>query len=62
MGMRERRRELGLTQVDLAGRLGISQSAVAQFEKYVPKRQETRDKIAAALETTAAELFDEAET
>jgi len=43
------REHLGLTQVDLAQRLGISQSAYAQQENSTRLRKESREKIATAL-------------
>ena len=43
------REHLGLTQSEVARRLGISQSAYAQQEAKEPVRKSTRDKIAKAL-------------
>jgi len=43
------REHLGLTQSEVARRLGISQSAYAQQEAKEPIRKSTRDKIAKAL-------------
>ena len=43
------RRHLGLTQTDVAERIGISQSAYAQQESASKPRKATREKIAAAL-------------
>lgn len=43
------REHLGLTQSDVAGRLGISQSAYAQQEAKGNLRKITREKIAEAL-------------
>jgi DNA-binding XRE family transcriptional regulator len=43
------REHLGLTQADVAGRIGISQSAYAQQESAPKNRKATREKIAAAL-------------
>lgn len=43
------RRHLDLTQAEVAGRLGISQSAYAQQESAERPRKGTREKIAAAL-------------
>ncbi|HEY4351934.1 MAG TPA: helix-turn-helix transcriptional regulator [Paraburkholderia sp.] len=50
------REHLGLTQAEVAQRLGISQSAYAQQESSDRLRQSTRDKIAAALEITSEQL------
>lgn len=60
IGMRvyRRRRELGLTQKDLAQRLGIGPTNVVRIE--YGKQNLTVDtlcKLAEALDTTAAELF-----
>lgn len=43
------REHLGLTQADVAARIGISQSAYAQQERSERLRKSTREKIAAAL-------------
>lgn len=43
------REHLGLTQSEVARRLGISQSAYAQQEAKEPVRKSTREKIAQAL-------------
>ena len=43
------REHLGLTQAEVAGRLGISQSAYAQQEAKDSPRKATREKIAVAL-------------
>jgi predicted transcriptional regulator len=43
------REHLGLTQTEVARRLGISQSAYAQQEAKEPVRKATREKIAQAL-------------
>ena len=43
------REHLGLTQTEVARRLGISQSAYAQQEAKEPARKPTREKIAKAL-------------
>lgn len=51
------REHLGLTQSDVAERLGISQPAYAQQESSDKLRKSTRIKIAAAL-GIAAELLD----
>lgn len=47
--MRAWREHLGLTQTEVARRLGISQSAYAQQEAKEPVRKATREKIAQAL-------------
>ncbi|NOU01460.1 MAG: helix-turn-helix transcriptional regulator [Gallionella sp.] len=43
------REHLGLTQTEVASRLGISQSAYAQQEAKEPIRKSTREKIAKAM-------------
>ncbi len=50
------REHLGLTQADMAERLGISQSAYAQQEGSDRLRKASREKIAAALGIEAAQL------
>ncbi|WP_354684608.1 helix-turn-helix transcriptional regulator [Cupriavidus necator] len=50
------REHLGLTQADVAARLGISQPAYAQQENGTRLRKASRDRIAAALGITAAQL------
>lgn len=43
------REHLGLTQAEVAKRLGITQSAYAQHEAKEPVRKVTREKVAKAL-------------
>jgi DNA-binding XRE family transcriptional regulator len=50
------REHLGLTQTEVARRLGISQSAYAQQEAKEPVRKATREKIAQALGIAPAQL------
>ncbi len=50
------REYLGLTQAEVATRLGISQSAHAQQESSEKLRKSTREKIAAALGITDTQL------
>ncbi|MEI2416199.1 helix-turn-helix transcriptional regulator [Orrella sp. JC864] len=50
------REHLGLTQAEVARRLGISQSAYAQQENSERLRKASREKIAGALGITAAQL------
>lgn len=50
------REHLGLTQTEVAHRLGISQSAYAQQEAKEPVRKATREKIAQALGIAAEQL------
>lgn len=50
------REHLGITQEELATRLGISQSAYAQQEANANNRKATREKIAAALGITPEQL------
>ncbi|VWB32756.1 DNA-binding protein [Burkholderia diffusa] len=54
--LRAWREHLKLTQADIAARPGISQSAYAQQERSEKLRKSTREKIAAALGITAAQL------
>lgn len=58
---RERRRQLGLTQAQVASRLGVSQAAIASFERKKDHgtRWATLERYATALDTTAQELFGE---
>jgi len=51
------RKHLGLSQSDVAARIGISQSAYAQQETATKPRKVTREKIAQAL-GIASELLD----
>ncbi len=50
------REHLGLTQTEVARRLGISQSAYAQQEAKEPVRKASREKIAQALGIAAEQL------
>ena len=50
------RTHLELTQVDVALRMGISQSAYAQLESSEKLRKPSREKIAAALGLSAGQL------
>lgn len=50
------REHLGLTQADMAERMGISQSAYAQQESSERLRKTSREKIAVALGITATQL------
>lgn len=50
------REHLGLTQDDVAGRMGISQPAYAQQETVARPRKATREKIAAAFGIKADQL------
>lgn len=54
--LRAWREHLALTQSEVAERLGISQSAYAQQENSERLRKSSREKIAAALGITAAQL------
>ena len=54
--LRAWREHLGLTQADVAKRLGITQSAYAQQENSQRLRKTSRDKIAAALGITETQL------
>ncbi len=54
--LRAWREYLGLTQVEVATRLGISQSAYAQQESSEKLRKSTREKIAAALGIADAQV------
>ena len=54
--LRAWREHLGLTQADVAARLGISQPAYAQQENSPRLRKTSRERIAAALGITAAQL------
>nr|WP_220669705.1 helix-turn-helix transcriptional regulator [Paraburkholderia fungorum] len=50
------REHLGLKQIEVAARLGISQPAYAQHERKERLRESSREKIAAALGITADQL------
>lgn len=50
------REYLGLTQADVAARIGITQSAYAQQEAAPKNRKATREKIAAAMGISAGQL------
>lgn len=50
------REHLGLTQVEVAMRMGISQSAYAQQESSEKLRKSSREKIATALGITSNQL------
>ncbi|KUY96185.1 MULTISPECIES: helix-turn-helix domain-containing protein [unclassified Burkholderia] len=54
--LRAWREYLKLTQAEVAARLDVSQSAYAQQERTEKLRKSTREKIAAALGITAAQL------
>ncbi|SPA55236.1 helix-turn-helix domain-containing protein [Cupriavidus taiwanensis] len=54
--LRAWREHLGLTQAEVAARLGISQPAYAQQENSERLRKTSRERIAAALGITAAQL------
>ncbi|MBR8459276.1 helix-turn-helix transcriptional regulator [Burkholderia dolosa] len=54
--LRAWREYLGLTQAEVATRLGISQSGYAQQESSEKLRKSTHEKIAAALGITDAQL------
>lgn len=57
--IKKARKDLGLTQKELGKRLGITQSAVGQFEKSDNLNQNTLRKIADALEIPLHRLYDE---
>ncbi len=52
--LKERRTELGLSQLDLAKRVGTSQGAIARYENRgkIPWQYETLKRLAQALDTT----------
>src|SRR5699024_11668883 len=50
------RRHLGLTQAQVAQRIGVSQAAYAQFERADKPRRATLDKVAAAFGVAAEQL------
>ena len=57
--IRQLRKEKRLTQGDLAGRLGVSQAMITQYETHQrePKKFDTIKKIAAALEVTPEDIL-----
>jgi transcriptional regulator with XRE-family HTH domain len=50
------REHLGLTQAEIANRLGVSESAYAPLEASAHMHEAPREKIAGALGITAAQL------
>ncbi len=54
--LRAWREYLGYTQADVAARMGITQSALAQMEASKRPRKATLEKLAAALGISAAQL------
>ncbi len=54
--LRAWREHLGLTQVEVAGRLAVTRSAYAQRENSQRLRKASRDKIATVLGITEAQL------
>lgn len=54
--MAARREHLGLTQADVAQRIGISQAAYAQMERVKRPRRATLEKVAAALGVEESQL------
>jgi putative molybdopterin biosynthesis protein len=60
-GVSRRRMQLGITQSDLARRVGISRQAVIAIERGQRPRVDTALKLARALNTTVESLFVDAE-
>lgn len=56
--IKKARKSAGLTQKELGKKLGISQSAIGQFEKSDNLNQNTLRKIADALEIPLADLYN----
>lgn len=50
------RKEKGMTQKDLAKKIGVSPSAMSQFEKQTYLRRKTLNKIAGALEVPVSKI------
>src|SRR3990172_11028697 len=50
------REHFGLTQADVAARIGITQAAYAQMERAKQPRRATLDKVASALELEVEQL------
>jgi DNA-binding XRE family transcriptional regulator len=50
------REHLGLTQADVASRIGIAQAAYAQMERVKQSRKATLEKVAAAMGLEAEQL------
>jgi transcriptional regulator with XRE-family HTH domain len=50
------REHFGLTQAELAGRIGITQAAYAQMERVKQPRKATLEKVAMALGLEAEQL------
>lgn len=57
--IKEIRKEKGMTQKDLAKKIGVSPSAVNKFEKQICLRRKTLNKIADALEVPVSQIFEE---
>lgn len=59
ISIKSRRLELGLTQSELATRLGVDQTAVCQWENGVGPKRSRLPEVANALECSVAELLRE---
>ena len=61
--IRQARRQAGLTQAQLAGRLGVAQSGISRIERGErPVTVEMLQAIAEALEVEPAQLLDPGES
>lgn len=57
--IKEVRKSKGISQKDLAKKIGVSPSAMSQFEKQTNIKEETLKKIATALDVSPFDLFDD---
>jgi len=57
--IKQLRQERGLTQLDLAERLGVAQPVVCRFERGHDMRLSTLQRIAEALGVSMVDLLDE---
>lgn len=62
ISIKTRRLQLGLTQADLAKKLGVDQTAIHQWENGVGPKRSRLPEVAIALECSVAEPLREDET
>ena len=63
MNLREKRRERGMTQTELAKAVGSGQSSIARFEKgQLTPKPHTAQKIAAVLGFSWTEFYEEVDS
>ena len=59
ISIKSRRLELGMTQSELATKLGVDQTAVCQWENGVGPKRSRLSQVAEALDCSVAELLRE---